>query len=61
MDFSIAGKDGDFVVLTTHTTGPGDRSPLQMISAARLAELEKIEADYLADFAAKASSATPKS
>jgi hypothetical protein len=44
MDFHIIGEDANFHVLTTHTTAPDDKSPLQYISAERLLELERSEA-----------------
>lgn len=37
----------DFHILSTHQAGPDDATPLQMVSAERLAYLLRIEAAYL--------------
>lgn len=43
MDFGIATSSGDAVIVSTHTSGPDDTTPLQLISADLLAYYQRLD------------------
>lgn len=43
MEFGVAKKNGIMPVVATHTAGPDDTTPLQMISAGLLAYYQHLE------------------